>query len=187
MKYELQIDSIKWRDIDGYEGFYQVSNTGLVRSIPKAYTGPKNSLRYTKGGILKGKENSTGYLRVHLYNKEHVGKDFFVHRLVANAFLPNPNNLPCVNHKNSIRKDNAQDNLEWCTNSENQIHAHEIGFQLIGGNKPASKLTANDVIKIKQMLITKKSYAKIAKIFNVSSQVIFQINNGLTWKWVLIN
>lgn len=96
-----------WKDIKGFEGLYQVSNLGRVRSL--------GFDKYHKGIVLKpafdGKKN---YLFVVLRNKG-VKKLINVHRLVAIAFIPNPNNLPCVNHKDENKTNNKADNLEWCT------------------------------------------------------------------------
>lgn len=90
-----------WKDIEGYEGLYQVSNMGRVRS-----------LKYKKERILKPRKQS-GYYRVSLYNDKKY--EYSIHRLVANAFIPNPDNLPQVNHKDENRTNNCINNLEWCT------------------------------------------------------------------------
>lgn len=95
-----------FKDIPGYEGLYQVSNLGNVKS-----------LRYNKSNrqvILKPKLTKTGYCRVGLHFRG-VSKDFYIHRLVAEAFLPNPDNLPVVNHKDENKLNNNVENLEWCT------------------------------------------------------------------------
>ena len=91
-----------WKDIEGYEGLYQVSNFGRVRSL-------KNG----KVRILKPLTNKNGYLRVQLYKNNSL-KTIFIHRLVAMAFIPNPNNLPMVNHKDEDKTNNIVSNLEWC-------------------------------------------------------------------------
>lgn len=89
-----------WKDIEGYEGLYQVSNMGRVKSVRKNI-------------ILKNKIESNGYERVHLYKNKGY-KHFLIHRLVANAFIPNTDNLPQVNHKDENKANNRVDNLEWC-------------------------------------------------------------------------
>lgn len=99
-----------WRDIPGYEGKYQVSNTGQVRSLNYNGTGKKQ--------ILKGGTTRDGYKIVQLW-KNGKGKTYIVHRLVAQAFIPNPNNLPCINHKDENKTNNFYKNLEWCTHEYN--------------------------------------------------------------------
>lgn len=99
----------EWRPVVGYEGFYEVSNTGKVDSINFHREGYRARL---KTQIIKG------YVRVSLLKKSKV-KHFFLHRLVAEAFIPNPNNLPFINHKDENKLNNRVDNLEWCTASYN--------------------------------------------------------------------
>ena len=96
-----------WKDKKDYEGHYQVSNCGRVKSI-----------KFGKERILKPKKDKYGYLHVNLY-KNSKRKDFLVHRLVAEAFLDNPNNLPLVNHKDENPSNNFSTNLEWCTHEYN--------------------------------------------------------------------
>ena len=99
-----------WKDIDGYEGLYQVSNLGNVKSLNYNRTG--------KERILKPGNNGLGYLNV-LLCKNGKTKTFKIHRLVANAFIPNPYNKPEVNHKDENKTNNCVDNLEWMTSKEN--------------------------------------------------------------------
>ena len=97
-------------DVECYEGLYQVSNLGNVKSL-------KNN-KTKKEKLLKTIKTSKGYLQVNLY-KNKTSKHFSVHRLVAQAFIENPNNYPCVNHKDECKTNNIASNLEWCTNKEN--------------------------------------------------------------------
>ena len=91
-----------WRDIEGYKGLYQISNKGRVKRLYKA-----------SERILKLHDNGRGYLRVAL-TKESSLKFIMIHRLVAQAFIPNPNNLPEINHRDENKKNNCVENLEWC-------------------------------------------------------------------------
>lgn len=108
----------EWRDIEGYEGKYQVSNLGRVKSLSrKVYNG--NGFYYTKSKILIPAMDNKGYNRVHL-TKNGIGKTYKLHRLVAKAFIDNPNNLPQVNHKDENKLNNNASNLEWCINEYNR-------------------------------------------------------------------
>ena len=97
----------EWRPIEGYEGLYEVSSYGRVRSLDRFY------YRLHKGKVLSPTKDRYGYLTVTL-NYNGKSKTIKIHRLVAQAFLPNPDNLPQVNHKNEVKSDNCVDNLEWC-------------------------------------------------------------------------
>ena len=106
-----------WKDIKGYEGLYQISNLGRVKSLPR---------QKTKGGILK--QFSTEYLVVSMVENGKI-KKIKVHRLVAETFIPNPNNLPQVNHIDGNKFNNNMNNLEWVTSKENIIHANIMGLK----------------------------------------------------------
>ena len=101
-----------WRPIKDYEGLYEVSSLGNVRSVDR-YVMHGNRCCLLKGKPLKAYHKSDGYLRATL-SKNNKAKNYYVHRLVANAFIPNPNNLPCIDHINTIRDDNRVENLRWC-------------------------------------------------------------------------
>lgn len=121
-----------WKDIKGYEGLYQISNFGRIKSFVRG-----------KGRIKSPNITVHGYCVVHLHNgnsKKYTG----VHRLVAEAFIPNPNNLPQVNHINGDKTDNRVENLEWCTCKDNQIHAVKTGLRDGWSNEPV-KVYCNEL------------------------------------------
>lgn len=104
----------EWRDIQGYEGYYQVSNLGRVRSLDKYVKNYISGFALRKGMVLKGKSDKDGYKYVTL-SKYSKKKTYRIHRLVAQAFLQNPNNYQIINHKDENPSNNNVDNLEWCT------------------------------------------------------------------------
>lgn len=110
-----------WKDIPGYEGLYQVSNLGRVKRLPGFVRATHNSRQFRQGGILCYKE-SRGYNSVGL-NKDGKDKYFRVGRLVATAFIPNPDGLPQVNHKDCNPRNDVAWNLEWCTAKYNNNYA----------------------------------------------------------------
>jgi hypothetical protein len=171
----------EWRNIKGYEGVYEVSNTGLVRSLDRV-----DRLNRFKKGVIKAPcDNGKGYLCVNL--KCH-GKQAqkSVHRLVAITFIPNPDNLPEVNHIDCDKANNHVDNLEWCTVSDNKKHAFRNGLnkQLKGTDNPQHTLTREEVIFIRnnaKPYDKKYSYAELARKFNVSEPTIKQVAWGKSY------
>lgn len=109
-----------WKNIEGYEGLYQVSNLGRIKRLERYYyCGHRNEQKkYIPEQIMRPYITTKGYVRIDLSNGG-VRKRFLIHRLVATAFLPNPKNLPQVNHKDENKTNNCADNLEWCTNDYN--------------------------------------------------------------------
>jgi hypothetical protein len=155
-----------WKDVVGYEGKYKVSNKARIWS--------NLSKRYLK------QIEYIGYMSVILYfnSKNRTEK---VHRLMAKAFIPNPENKPQVNHLNGIKNDNRLENFEWVTNSENQLHALRIGLYKnpFGEKNNWAKIKEKDAIAI----INDKRPAKvICKEYNLAVNTIYSIKNGTNWK-----
>lgn len=170
-------------DIEGYPG-YQVSNLGTVRSLDRKKLRKNGRTLALKGQQLKPQKNHKGYLRVRLRN-EGEEKALLVHRLVAIAFIANPENKPQVNHLNGIKQDNNVLNLGWCTPSENIEHAFRMGLNHDGENHPNSILSHSQVLTIKQILSQGKfTLTDIAKKFNVGLTTIHDIKTGKQWKKV---
>lgn len=112
-----------WKPMKDYEGYYEVSNKGRIKSLER-----KQGNRMLKEKILKLPIYRTGYPYVFL-SKNGKNKKYTIHRLVAEAFIPNPENKPVVNHIDSVRDNNFVENLEWATVSENMFHAYTLGGQ----------------------------------------------------------
>lgn len=162
----------EWRDVKGYEGLYKVSNDGIVKSVDRKTTGKRN--RMIKGKELKQRDNIANYFIVDLCKDGIVEKGCRVHRLVADAFIPNPNNLPEVNHLDGDRKNNNVSNLEWCTHAANIKWAYSSGLI-----KPNTKVTKEQAEKIKEMYVPYKMSAnKLAKKFGISMTTVYAILKG---------
>lgn len=131
-----------WRPVKDYEGLYEVSNLGRVRGVDRVVLSKNGKKRFYKGQTKKQKKDKDGYLTVDLSNNgKHKTKK--VHRLVAQAFIPNPDNLPIINHKDENPSNNRYDNLEWCTNEYNLNYGTR--------NKRISEKQINNVKKSKQV------------------------------------
>lgn len=126
---------------------------------------------------VKPQPNGKGYLRVHI-----AGKVYFVHRLVAELYVPNPENKPHVNHKDGNKRNNRASNLEWVTNKDNRKHAVINGLQIQGEKCPWAKLTRSDVIFIREhQEIDRK---ELSEKFRVSPRTITDVRNRKSWKSV---
>jgi hypothetical protein len=172
---ETQIET--WKPVVGYEGIYEVSSFGNIKSLLK--------IRKGASYIKKCGNTPQGYLNIILSINKRP-KTFLVHRLVAIAFLPNPKNKRCVNHKNGIKSDNRLINLEWVTHSENNIHAFNIGLRVQRGEKHhRAKITELDVLKIRELYSTGAANSnEIAMLYNIGSRMALYIINRHSWKHI---
>lgn len=169
-----------WKDIPGYDGIYQVSNLGRIRNL--------NWHRSHKIKILNLKPDNSGYIKLRV-KKE---KTFKVHRLVAMAFIPNPDGLPQINHKNEIKTDNRVENLEWCTARYNNLYngrPERIGKKLLNG--PCSKRVAMVNIKTGKILRVFPSTTEIERQLGFDRSNINKccrkerkIANGYGWNFI---
>ena len=166
---------MNWKPLFDY---YEVSDTGLVRSIDRLVHGNKHSEYLKKGKIHRGRINDWGYHDVLLNRKLHR-----VHRLVAEHFIPNPENKPQVNHKNGIKMDNRVENLEWVTPSENCLHAVRNGLRRYdtGHKHPMAKLTSEQAEQIRKATGPRGLIKKLAKEFGVGRNTIRAIRKGLRY------
>lgn len=158
-----------WKDIQGYEGLYQVSNFGNVKSLDKQVWGGK-SFYFKKGEIKKKIIGSTGYWQVMLY-KNNNHKTTKVHRIVAKVFIENPNLHNVVNHIDGNKLNNNIKNLEWCTHKHNSIHAAKSGLL----RNASYKLRRFDDMQILTMatLYKTKNDSELYKMFNVGNKTLF--------------
>lgn len=168
-----------WVDVPGFYGLYQVSNTGKIKTIDRPTKHNYGGIAIKKSRIMKLTSNN-GYLGSR-FNKDGKYKQFLVHRIVALAFMHNPENKPCVNHKDGDKANNNVGNLEWCTYLENQTHADATGLRnIVGENNGRAKLSIEDVSIIRN-LCKSESSLEIAKRFGVTQQNINSIKKNKSW------
>ena len=157
-----------FKDVKGYEGYYEVSNLGRVRST--SYKGTR---------ILKPSLKSRYKIVVFCINQIKVHK--LVHRLVAEAFIPNPNNYSIVNHIDGNRKNNEVSNLEWCTPLYNTQHAKSHNLLNRYEDRPTAKLTKEKVLLIPELINLGATTDDLKNLFNVSRRCIDNIFEGKNW------
>ena len=159
---DTELEQEQWRDVDGYDGMYQVSDLGRVRS-----------LKFGKVRVLRPQKDNGGYLSVHFY-KDSIAKYFLVHRLVAQAFIPNSDESKTqINHRNEDKTENKVSNLEWCTPKYNANY-NDVQFR-----KKNSKRR-----KIEKLYRPELSYKEIYKIFKAngiecSENTVIQLRKDL--------
>jgi len=174
-----------WKDIKGYEGLYRVSSLGRVESLHR-----KNVNRDI---ILNHGKNKFGYIVLRLYNNGHSG--FLLHRLVAMAFIPNPENKPTVNHISGIKSDNTAKNLEWATQSENSLHAYRLGLRHTpcegkhGSDNPLSKpicqfdLNMNLIQEFDSATMASEHTKLIRTSISCCARGVIKTTGGFIWKY----
>lgn len=161
----------EWKDIKNFEGIYQVSSLGRIKSVPR---------EGTKGGIIKQFLDGR-YMKVHLY-KNGKDKFLYVHRLVAIAFIENKDNKPQINHINGKKTDNRLVNLEWSTSKENLEHAVNTGLRHL---KKVAQIKDGKIIKIfnncrRASIETGIAYPNIWYVLNGKNKT----TGGFVWKYI---
>lgn len=180
----------EWRDVVGYEGLYQVSNQGRVLSTVVGI-GRHSAPRILCQRPFRARPPWTKHNCVRLL-KHGQRKYASVHRLVAKAFLPNPNNYPVVNHRDGNKYNNHVSNLEWVTYSENNLHALRTGLRryppaVKGEAHRSAKLTEDQVILARSLYKPNQKgsgHKALAKIFGLTPTAMRQLLLGHTWKHV---
>lgn len=174
-----------WKDVVGFEGFYQTSSFSNVRSLDRVSTTKKGVVKHTKGKNLSLTVKSNKYLSV-MFSVNSKVKRFHVHRLSATAFIPNPENKPDVNHKDTNKQNNNILNLEWCTKLENMKHASENGLTTQGEKSISAKLTSEKVLAIRRLYLINPNFNKteIAKKLNIADSTVHKIIKRQRWKHI---
>ncbi len=167
-----------WKEIHGYGGRYFISNHGRLKSI--------GGRKYPNGYISLGSIDFIGY-RITTLRRDNKKKDIRIHVLVANAFIPNPQNKPNVNHIDGDKGNNNACNLEWVTQKENIHHAIRIGLMNNkGSNHGMSKLNESQVREIRKIRKEQNlSHQKIADMFKINRRQCGDILNGVNWGWLI--
>jgi hypothetical protein len=170
-----------WKHIEGFEERYMISSYGRVKRVK----------RMTKGGFIESNEilqttpNSRGYkvMQIRILGTDNC-KSFTVHRLVATMFIPNPLNLSQINHKDGNKLNNKIENLEWCTPSQNMIHAVKAGLHSIdksrvrkcGRIKGGVKVTKDDKLRIRDLVVRQgMTLKRVASMYNISQGYVCTI------------
>ena len=175
-----------WKPVVGYEGLYEVSNLGNVRSLDRIVDDvflDRHRTRRFRGKMLSQKTTKKyKYKQVNLYDENRNGKTWLVHTLVATAFIPNPHGYKEINHIDENGTNNNVSNLEWCDRWYN-THYGTRNKRLSCENGSSAKLTKDDVIEIR-LLYNSKVYnvRELSKKYNVSDSQIRRIIRGVNWK-----
>lgn len=148
---------MQWLPVKGYEELYEVSDTGEVRSVDRVLSVTNQKERLFKGRVLLQTMNKqVQYKQVSLW-KENKGTSYYVHRLVAEAFIPNPESKPEVNHIDGNRQNNHISNLEWVTSGENSLHASKTGLRVY-----TNRLTKAEFLDCLYDVINGESYQSLS-------------------------
>lgn len=179
------MNKVIWKDIPGFEGKYQASNLGDIRSLERiTKTDFYNRIHRTKSRILKHNITKYGYHQVVLY-KNNIRNRYSVHRLISLTFIENPNNLPCVNHIDENKDNNAVSNLEWCTNKYNSNYGTAT-------NRTAAKVKKSVIQLTKEQTIINEfsSATEASNITGISRpsivnccKKIYKTAGGFIWRY----
>lgn len=176
-----------WKDIAGYKGFYQVSNLGRIKSLCRKTLNSKGVYHTVGGRIMAPKKDPNGYLSI-ILSKNQVTKQERIHRLVALAFIDNPENKDLVNHMDGNKRNNVVTNLEWVTHSQNHKHAFRTGLRVptdtSGSKNGRARVTEDIVRQIRFDFDNNMSQKDLIEKYNIPSSTITNIKLRHTWKCV---
>lgn len=165
-----------WLPIVGYEGLYEVSDFGRIRSVDREISYKSTGIAIRRGKLLRGVTDKKGYIHLVLC-KNGKQKTFFVSRLVAAAFKENPLSLPDVHHRDFDKSNNAASNLEWTSHRENIAHS-------VKEHRYRKRLTPEIVTKIRERARNGESQAAIARSLSIRYQTVHLIVNGHYWRHI---
>jgi hypothetical protein len=170
-----------WKDIIGYEGIYQISNLGRVKSLSRIVNRSNSPMRTKEKIVQTNKWKKYHEVDLYILGKR---KKFYIHRLIAIYFIPNPRNLKQINHIDGNKGNFDISNLEWSTQSENIKHAHDfIGINVPKGEKHFSSKLTDDIVK--EIRATKNpNQVHLGKKYGVSPSTIRYILTRKTWKHI---
>jgi len=173
-----------WKDIKGYEGCYQISNLGGVKRMAHTIISKKGYSSFYPERLMVPVLSTKGYWTIKL-SLSGKSNRFLIHRLIAIAFIPNPENKPYINHKDGIKTNNDIPNIEWCTAKENQQHAYDTGLKIgvrqKGEDHGSARLTESDIIAIRESGLTSK---ELSKKYGVTRAHINQILARRRWSHI---
>lgn len=168
-----------WKDIIGYEGIYQISCNGLLRSLDRIILRKNKIPVHFKGQLLKASVCKNGYLVVSLW-KNGEGNSRYIHRLVAETFIPNPSNLTEINHKDEVKTNNNVTNLEWCNKKYNNNYAtrnKRLSQSLINNKKTSKKIAQYS--KDNKLLKIWSSCREIERVLRIPNTSVWRVCNGI--------
>lgn len=173
-----------WKPINGYQGLYEVSSLGRVKSLPrKKKFGNREYL--TKTTLMTGCNNGNGYLSVTLC-KDHKHKRFYIHRLVAETFIANPKHYPQINHLDENRSNNKVDNLEWCTAKHNINYGNRTRKYIRTRGKRVGQFTPGG--QLINIFLSAREATRLTGIANIAScargEKWYKTAGGFVWKYL---